>query len=93
MYDIHCVQVPSDGWTCPFVASHETIDDMPLSETDCAATYKVLIVGDAFVGKTALLRCLMGYEFAPQSRPTVGNEMNTVSVNLFIDQLVHEYSR
>ena len=48
---------------------------MPLSENDCAATYKVLIVGDAYVGKTALLRCLMGYEFAPQSRPTVGKTM------------------
>lgn len=50
---------------------------MPLSETDCAATYKVLIVGDAFVGKTALLRCLMGYEFAPQSRPTVAVDFVT----------------
>lgn len=74
MYNIHCGKVQNDGWTCPLVASHETIADMPLLETDCAATYKVLIVGDAFVGKTALLRCLMGYEFAPQSRPTVGNE-------------------
>ncbi|XP_061194711.1 uncharacterized protein LOC133202850 [Saccostrea echinata] len=50
---------------------------MPLSENDCAATYKVLIAGDAYVGKTALLRCLMGYEFSPQLRPTVAVDFVT----------------
>lgn len=44
---------------------------MPLSEFDCVACYKILILGDASVGKTSLLRCLTGKEFRGKSLPTI----------------------
>ncbi|KAK3094903.1 hypothetical protein FSP39_007700 [Pinctada imbricata] len=44
---------------------------MPLTDNDTAATYKVLVLGDATVGKTALLRCLNGQNFIGKTRPTV----------------------
>ena len=46
---------------------------MPLGSEDCAATYKVLVLGDASVGKSALLRALMGREFQERQLPTIGN--------------------
>lgn len=45
---------------------------MPLDEKDCATTYKVLIVGEHSVGKTALLNKLMGREFRTSMLPTIG---------------------
>ncbi|KAL4225342.1 Calcium release activated channel regulator [Mactra antiquata] len=47
---------------------------MPLLEKDCDATYKVLILGDASVGKTALLRCLTGKEFHDRLLPTIATD-------------------
>lgn len=44
---------------------------MPLTDNDCAATYKILVLGDTTVGKSSLLRCLTGKEFQDKSRPTV----------------------
>lgn len=46
---------------------------MPLCDADCAAIYKVLILGDASVGKTALLRSLTGRDFQAKLLPTIGN--------------------
>ncbi|XP_070194200.1 ras-related protein Rab-8B-like isoform X2 [Littorina saxatilis] len=45
---------------------------MPLDESDCAATYKVLVVGEHSVGKTALLNRLMNREFRVSMMPTIG---------------------
>lgn len=45
---------------------------MPLDESHCAVTYKVLVLGDFSVGKTALLRSLTGEDFHQDMRPTVG---------------------
>ncbi|KAK6958773.1 ras-related protein Rab-1A [Biomphalaria glabrata] len=45
---------------------------MPIAEKECAVTYKVLLVGDRSVGKTALLRSLSSQEFKEKSLPTVG---------------------
>ncbi|OWF39820.1 ras-related protein Rab-13-like [Mizuhopecten yessoensis] len=44
---------------------------MPLGEDACQATYKILIIGDASVGKTALLRTLISEPFQEKTRPTV----------------------
>ncbi|XP_060083310.1 ras-related protein Rab-13-like isoform X2 [Ylistrum balloti] len=44
---------------------------MPLDEDACQATYKILIIGDASVGKTALLRTLISEPFQEKTRPTV----------------------
>lgn len=44
---------------------------MPLDEDACQATYKILIIGDASVGKTALLRTLISEPFREKTRPTV----------------------
>ena len=49
---------------------------MPLDESDCAATYKVLILGEHSVGKTALLNRLMGREFRVSMMPTIGQYWN-----------------
>ena len=45
---------------------------MPLSDKDCVASYKILILGDASVGKSALLRCLTGQKFQEKLYPTIG---------------------
>lgn len=45
---------------------------MPLTDLDCAATYKILVLGDTTVGKSSLLKCLTGKEFEGKTRPTVG---------------------
>lgn len=45
---------------------------MPLSDLDCAATYKILVLGDTTVGKSSLLRCLTGKDFQGKTRPTIG---------------------
>ncbi|KAK0055772.1 ras-related protein Rab-1A [Biomphalaria pfeifferi] len=45
---------------------------MPIAEKECAVTYKVLLVGDRSVGKTALLRSLSSQKFKEKSLPTVG---------------------
>ena len=45
---------------------------MPLSDDDIAVKYKVLVLGDASVGKTALLRCLAGNDFSEKLWPTIG---------------------
>ncbi|KAK3715913.1 hypothetical protein RRG08_043928 [Elysia crispata] len=45
---------------------------MPLSIEDCAATYKVLILGDDTVGKSALLDSLVGRTFRETMYPTIG---------------------
>lgn len=36
------------------------------------ATYKVLVLGETSVGKTALINCLVGREFQTSMLPTVG---------------------
>ncbi|GFO40616.1 ras-related protein rab-10 [Plakobranchus ocellatus] len=45
---------------------------MPLSEEDCDVTYKVLVLGDDRVGKSALLDNLMGRPFRNEMFPTIG---------------------
>lgn len=45
---------------------------MPLTDIDYAATYKILILGDTTVGKSSLLRCLVGKDFMCKTLPTVG---------------------
>ena len=45
---------------------------MPLTDLDCAATYKILVLGDTTVGKSSLLRCLTGQEFQGKIRRTIG---------------------
>lgn len=45
---------------------------MPLSIEDCAVSYKVLILGDDSVGKSAILDCLMGRSFRENMYPTIG---------------------
>ncbi|KAK6178560.1 hypothetical protein SNE40_013322 [Patella caerulea] len=45
---------------------------MPLVDRDCCASYKVLVLGEASVGKTALVNCLMGREFRESMVPTIG---------------------
>ncbi|WAR28683.1 RAA5C-like protein [Mya arenaria] len=47
---------------------------MPLTDTDCVATYKILVLGDATVGKTALLGRLVGKEFQERLRPTYATD-------------------
>ncbi|XP_060551630.1 uncharacterized protein LOC132713160 [Ruditapes philippinarum] len=44
---------------------------MPLSDADCVATYKILMLGDSSVGKSALLRCLSGRDFQDKLLPTI----------------------
>ena len=39
---------------------------------DFDASYKVLLVGDSGVGKTALIKKLMGHQFNPDHRTTIG---------------------
>jgi len=48
---------------------------MPLVEEDCTVSYKILIIGDTTVGKTAILRALVGRDFQERTRPTVGKRM------------------
>lgn len=45
---------------------------MPLEEKDCAATYKILILGENSVGKTAILNSLVGRDFKSSVLPTSG---------------------
>ncbi|XP_048249987.1 ras-related protein Rab-13-like [Haliotis rufescens] len=45
---------------------------MPLGEKDCLASYKVLVVGETSVGKTALINNLVGREFRESMVPTIG---------------------
>lgn len=45
---------------------------MPLSDSDCAAKYKIMVLGNASVGKSSLLKCLLGKEFGECVLPTVG---------------------
>ncbi|ESO95117.1 hypothetical protein LOTGIDRAFT_232207 [Lottia gigantea] len=45
---------------------------MPLIDRDCCAAYKVLVLGEASVGKSALVNCLMGREFRESMVPTIG---------------------
>ncbi|KAH9502174.1 Ras- protein Rab-1B [Bulinus truncatus] len=45
---------------------------MPIVDKECAACYKVLVVGDRSVGKTALLRTLANLDFKEKPVPTVG---------------------
>ncbi|KAL5019839.1 hypothetical protein ScPMuIL_002731 [Solemya velum] len=44
---------------------------MPLDESNCAASFKVIVLGDASVGKTALVNQLMGRGFKERLRPTI----------------------
>ncbi|XP_076440729.1 ras-related protein Rab-13-like [Babylonia areolata] len=50
---------------------------MPLTKDNCAVSYKVLILGTSGVGKTAILRSLMGREFITNTIPTVGEDFVT----------------
>lgn len=45
---------------------------MPLTDFDCAATYKILVLGDTTVGKSSILRTLVGKDFVNKTLPTVG---------------------
>ncbi|XP_076081990.1 ras-related protein Rab-8A-like [Mytilus galloprovincialis] len=45
---------------------------MPLTDSDCAATYKILVLGDTTVGKSSILRTLTGKDFVNKTLPTVG---------------------
>ena len=68
---------------------------MPLDSSHCAATYKILVLGDASVGKSALLRRLMGREFQERLYPTIG-KMRYVTrkpVYNFYDQIRHTWFR
>lgn len=47
---------------------------MPLVDNDCQASYKVLVLGDHTVGKTALLNRLMNQEFRTSMMPTCGKQ-------------------
>lgn len=47
---------------------------MPLDRSHCAATYKILVLGDASVGKTALLKRLIGREFQERLYPTIATD-------------------
>ncbi|CAL1538100.1 unnamed protein product [Lymnaea stagnalis] len=53
------------------------ISEMPLQESDCAVTYKVLIIGDHAVGKTSLLSSLTNRGFQERVLPTVGVDFVT----------------
>lgn len=52
---------------------------MPLTDSDCAATYKILVLGDTTVGKSSILRTLTGKDFVNKTLPTVGKYFMLIS--------------
>ena len=60
---------------------------MPLDESHCAVTYKVLVLGDYSVGKTALLRSLTGEDFKQDLRPTVGKKLTLRKIAIWMSKI------
>lgn len=61
---------------------------MPLTDSDCAATYKILVLGDTTVGKSSILRTLTGKDFVNKTLPTVGKYFILINVKKIYNILI-----